>query len=506
VSARLFGFSLVLSSLAFSCFSASAAELRLQQFKLPAGVAGSNSQIHPVNLLGGPELEIATVSGDGKLVIFAQSPQGYAPVQSLPLPLPPTDGQHLYYGFARVESKDYYSLVLLSPGSVTYYPHEGNLLSAAPQVLFQSKLVSDETPGPVHRYFDLALDMNGDGFDELLLPADNGFSISARQPDGKYTRLELPRSAYKVEEDFSFSRDIPSDPSRPNFYMTEVSRRSGTNDLLFFDANGDGRQDLIYSSTATGPESRQVERYDVFLQQDGLKFGDKPSQSFAVPYDSQADATFRDINQDGRLDAVLVRSNLDIVNPRTVVKFYIGQEEGYQIFTRETDRFVTKDPVGLVQLNDFNSDGLTDFAMTFFSYQFGSMEDIVDLAFANKIQFRLQYFLGRPKQGFPRRPDAEVPVTLNTKLENFRGNPPVIMVKDMNGDKMMDLVVRASASELQFHMSQGNFSISPSAAATLKIPEQASLAFRDINRDGLTDALVSDPKSNYFSIIMPSVR
>src|SRR5690606_10621070 len=149
-----------------------------------------------------------------------------------------------------------------------------------------------------------------------------------------------------------------------------------------------------------------------------------PSQSFAVPYDSQADVTFRDINQDGRLDAVLVRSNLDVVNPRTVIKFYIGQGSGYQVFSRETDRFVTKDPVGLVQLNDFNNDVVTDFAMTFFSYQFGSMEDIVDLAFANKIQFRLQFFLGREKQGFPRRPDSEQLITLNTKIENFRGNPP----------------------------------------------------------------------------------
>src|SRR5690606_3715224 len=116
-----------------------------------------------------------------------------------------------------------------------------------------------------------------------------------------------------------------------------------------------------------GPTSTQVERYDVFLQQDGLKFDSRPSQSFAVPYDSQADVTFRDINQDGYLDAILVRSNLDVVNPRTVIKFYIGNKSGdYQIFTRETDRFVTKDPEGLVQLSDFNNDGVTDLATTFF--------------------------------------------------------------------------------------------------------------------------------------------
>jgi hypothetical protein len=189
-----------------------------------------------------------------------------------------------------------------------------------------------------------------------------------------------------------------------------------------------------------------------------------------------------------------------------VVKFYIGEKDGYQVFTRETDRFITKDPVGLVQLNDFNSDGVTDFAMTFFSYQFGSMEDIVDLAFANKIQFRLQFFLGREKQGFPRQPDTEQQITLNTKLENFRGNPPVIIVKDMNGDRMMDLVVRNAADKIQIFLTSGNFALTPSPAAEFSIPEEATLAFTDVNADGLTDILVSDPATSHLSIIVPINR
>ena len=209
------------------------------------------------------------------------------------------------------------------------------------------------------------------------------------------------------------------------------------------------------------------------------------------------------MNLDGRLDAVLVRSNLDIVNPRTVVKFYIGEKQGYQIFDHETDRFVTKDPVGLVQLNDFNSDGVTDFAMTFFSYQFGSMEDIVDPAFANKIQFRLQYFLGRGKQGFPRQPDAQQEITLNTKFENFRGNPPVMIVDDMNGDNMMDLVVRNAVDEMQVYLTHGNFVPGSTPVAVFKIPEQASLSFTDVNADGLNDIVVSDASTGYLNFIVP---
>ena len=68
--------------------------------------------------------------------------------------------------------------------------------------------------------------------------------------------------------------------------------------LRAYDANGDGLIDLIYSSTAPGPSSKQVERYEVFLQHKGMTFGQKPSQTIEVPYEYNADKTFRDLNPD----------------------------------------------------------------------------------------------------------------------------------------------------------------------------------------------------------------
>lgn len=479
-------------------------QLKFERFPVDLSAVSKSYQVHPVNLLGGPELELVVVS-DGNAIIFGQTPAGFVPIQTIPLPLPPGENQHVYYGFARVASSDNHSLVILSPGSVTWYPIENNYLAPQPQVLFQTSLISQASPGPVHRYFDMALDFDGDGIDELLLPADDGFSISRRTDSGSYTQIKLPRDAFKTENSFQFSRDVPEDPTRPLFNIASLTHRRGINDLLFYDANNDGLLDLVYSSTDV-VSSKQVERYDVYHQEPGLTFSSRPSQSFAVPYDSQANATFRDINLDNRLDAILVRSNMDVVNPRTVVKFYIGEQDGYQVFTRETDRFVTKDPVGLVQLSDFNNDGAVDFAMTFFSYQFGSMEDIVDLAFANKLQFKLQFFLGRGKQGFPRQPDFEQPVTINTRLENFRGNPPVMIVKDMNGDNMMDLVVRNSATEFQVFLSRDNYAINSSPAARFRVTEQASLDFLDINVDGLCDIIISDPSTNHLSVVVPLIR
>ena len=192
----------------------------------------ATTQVHPVNLLGGPSLEIVLIS-DRQAVISGQAATGFVPLQTVPLPLPPQKGQHLYYGFARVDSTEHYSLVILSPGSVTWYPLQNGLLSSEPKVLFQTDLVSVATPGPVHRYFDMALDIDGDNIDELILAADNSFSISKREKNGTYSHVKLPRNSFKREDVYRFNRDVPEVPVRPKFFMTSLTHRRGANDMLF---------------------------------------------------------------------------------------------------------------------------------------------------------------------------------------------------------------------------------------------------------------------------------
>lgn len=476
----------MLMSLNLSSFS-----FEMLKIQVPQGAVTPESRVHPVNIIGDSKKELVIVRRN-EVAVYQFKGDGYAPLQRFLLPAGSgTEGHRIYYGFATLTSGAPKSLVVLTPSALLYYPIEGEAISSPPRAFYQGDLAKGEGAGSPVQYYDLALDLNSDGVDELLLPEETGFSILHQSEKGDYRKVPLPRSPYDRHQSYQFTSDVLRDPARPEFFTASVSQRRGVDDLLFFDADGDKLQDLIYSSTAVTKDGLEVERYDVFLQKRGMLFENSPGQSLAIPYDSTAQSTFRDVNNDRRLDAILVRSNLDLVNPRTIVKFFIGKNQKSQVFTRETDRFVTKDPLGIVRVADFNSDGMIDFAMTFFSYQMGSVEDIVDLALANKIRFKLQFYLGRGARGFSRQPDSEKEITLETRLEDFRGNPPVMLVEDFNSDNVMDLAVRSREDRLELFPSMGELKFGQKSAQVLSVPADAHVLFEDLNADGQADLLVS---------------
>ncbi|MGI8908674.1 MAG: FG-GAP repeat domain-containing protein [Candidatus Sumerlaeaceae bacterium] len=460
----------------------------------------------PVDVLGDPAKELVVVKRNDVSVYLISDGQ-YVNVQRLLLPAGDgTSGNRVYFGFGRLAKNSPKSLIVMASGGLLHYPYDGKQISEQPVQFYKGPLAKSESGGSPVQYYDLALDMDNDGVDELLVPEESGFAILRQGNGGAYSKVPLPRNSFKRKDVYQFSNDVVADPTRAPFFSASISHRRGIDDLLFYDANGDKLQDLIYSSTEMTEQSKEVERYDVFLQQKGMTFETKPNQSLAIPYDSTAQSTFRDVNADGKLDAVVVRSNLDIVNPRTLVKFYVGTGSGYQVFNQESDRFVTKDPIGLVQLADFNSDGFTDFAMTFFSYQFGSTEDIIDLALANKIKFKLQFFLGRGASGYNRQPDADKEITLNTKLENFRGNAPVMIVNDMNGDRVRDLIVRTAEDKLDIFCSQGSMQFPAKPSESLTVPSDATTNVEDLNGDGQADLLVSSGPKQILTIYFATGR
>jgi hypothetical protein len=159
-----------------------------------------------------------------------------------------------------------------------------------------------------------------------------------------------------------------------------------------------------------------------------------------------------------------------------------------------------------VRVADFNRDGIPDFAMTFFSYQFGSTEDIVDLVVANKVRFKLQFFLGRGKRGFTRQPDFEQELSLNMKAEGFSGYQPIMLVDDMNGDSVMDLAVRIDEGRLVIYGSTGKPGFARQPSAEITFPNDASLDFEDVNGDGLADVLVSTTVKRSLTIYLSSPK
>lgn len=479
-----------------------------KSFSLPKEAVAPGHRIHPVALLQPGRLDLVSAGKDSISIYRCDGPSVQLHQK---VGVPSAQGGVLYYAFGRIAKGAPYSLMFLMSDGIYFYPLEKGSLAPVIQPLLKKALYRGEAPPGMH-YFDFAVDLDNDGLEDLLLPEENGFSIMHQTSPGKFDPVELPRPIYTHEDEFDFSQNLLDDPVRAQSVSGRTSRRRGVleNKFLLFDANSDGLQDLIYKSTVPAPGSKENDRFDVFLQRKETSFGKKPDQTIEIPYDSMADITFRDLNNDRRLDAIVVKSNLDIANPRTAIKFYISGKEGKQLFTQETDRYVTKDPIGLVRVADFNSDGSTDFAMTFFSYQFGSAEDIVDLIVANKVRFKLQFYLGRGARMFNRQPDFEQQLELNLKAEGSsdanHAYPPVLIVNDMNGDKVMDLMVRPEEGRMAIYLSNKGMSYPREPSWEMAVPADAVADFADINGDGLNDIIVSSVRKQQLTIYLATPK
>lgn len=499
---------LILALIALAPGDSFAAGFTLKPVSIPRDAATAESRIHPVNLVDDRRKELVVATPEA-FRIYALGNGEYTLRQTVPIPVPSRGlTSKIYYGFARLAKGDRYSILLLLPDGVFYYPsaEEGGGIRPEPQILVKRPLIQGQMGGRPVQYYDFALDLDADGLDDLLLPEENGFSILRQVRPREFSPVTLPRNPYKKEQNFSLQRDVPGDPVRAVTYSGFVRHRGGVSDLLVLDANSDGLQDLVYTQFGPGPNSTEVERYDVFLQRRGVTFGTAPSQSLLLPYDPRADITLRDFNRDGRLDAVSVRSNIDIARPLTVTRLFLADKRTEQFFSKDSYRFVTKDPIGLISIGDYNSDGNPDFATTYFSYQFTSADDIVDLVLASKVRFKLQFFLGRGAEGYSHQPSAEKELVLNMKAESFQGAPPFLMAEDMNGDKAADLLVRTHEDRLAVYPSDGPLRFPDSPAETISISPDSSLDLEDVNGDGLMDLIVSSAAKGTVSIYLSTVR
>lgn len=467
---------------------------------VPAGC-----RVHPVNLLGDGRLELLVVDGENA-VLYQLSERSYSQVQEISLPLPSGDDGKVFYGFARLEPGAPHSLVVMTSGGILHYPRAGDRLANEPAMLLAEEPIRGAASGARVQHFDFALDLDGDGLDELFVPQPNSFQIYRQNPPGAFAKVKLPRNPYSEQKMFQFESLLPADPYRVPTASALLVNQRGVDNLLLFDVNADGKQDFIFWETVPGPESREVERYEVFLQRDNMQFRDSPDQVIEIPYEPNADVTFRDLNRDGLLDAIMIQSNLDFVTPRTVVKFFIAQSAKQRAFARETERFVTKDPVGIVRIADFNGDGYDDFALTYFSYQFGSAEDIVDIVVASKLRFKLQFYLWRPQGEMPRAPDHEKELQVNMKAESYSGYPPLYVVDDMDGDGLMDLVVRPDEGKLEVYASAGTLDFRRQPSAEINVSPDAVITFEDLDGDGLNDMLIYSKSRQSLGLYLSSPK
>ncbi|MCX7625415.1 MAG: VCBS repeat-containing protein [Candidatus Sumerlaeaceae bacterium] len=488
-----------------SCFlvyvsrESSARQTQWRQVNLPVSTLSPVTTLHPVDLWDDERDEFVLATPSGSLEIFGWEGEKLSAQQKIQLPL--EQGEHAFFTFARLFQGTKRSLVFQTPSGLFYWPITGNRFDVSAKRLIDVQLPPADISSPNCQYFEMAFDLNGDGLDELLIPSKDRFIIFRAREPLRYSALELPRNPYKYTATFDFRKQLPDDPVRVSSISGMMLRRRGVDDLVFYDANQDGREDLVYTSIVPAPKSREIERYEVFLQRQGFTFSDVPDQVIDVPFDERAYVTFRDFDGDGRSEAFVVTSNYDIVAPRTLIRI-LGGSKTQTTSSQERFRLITKDPIGLVKIADFNGDGRDDFACTFFSYQFASTEDIASLVAANRVRFKLQFYIAQPGKLFSRQPSYEFELNLSLKPESYGAYPPFYFLDDMNGDHIPDLVARADETRVAVYLTQGRLAYSRQANYSFQVPSDAALSFTDCNGDGRQDIIVTSIQKQSVSIFL----
>lgn len=317
-------------------------------------------------------------------------------------------------------------------------------------------------------------DLDGDGREDVFVPEPNRYRIAfgAREskPDARFDRTQTVRVPDDAELEVSSrlagrarGRRARED-LRGRFGVGDDSDAGPFLDLnehtpvpVLVDFDGDGDLDLL---------AQTPQHVNVWLQSDGA-FAAEPRRlatpvevdrrrRLDVSYSSHA----RDLDGDGRVDAVILAGNQRSSDVRTqVLVFLHGTGKGDAAKTSEQPLFgpsgrpqqllVLGGFGGAPDLTDVDGDGLADLVV-------GSLEvdtlDTIQAAASGSLDAELNVFLNR-KGRFSRSPDLQRSVPIAAKgLRGVRDGLTAKFVGDVTGDGIADLLQRSPDGALELRM------------------------------------------------------
>lgn len=447
-----------------------------------------------------------------RILIFFQTPQGTFPSAPDVLigagdPIPDT---YAAVSVGKVRPEKGMQLLFIGKNGVDYLTVAQLRASASepvePKPLLRRNV--DISTGPNLLFLDAALDLNGNGHTDIVLPNSDQLEIYEAGKDQKfamagkvYTPLEsVQQTSLRSEPPVlgipmlmdTQNQLVHLSPQLNRWYGIQFAVEDYTDPFLVADFNRDNRLDIITA-------------HQVYIQDEQGRFNATPSDVYARIVQAAALHKSRlvvapnlvDFDGDGILDTFRVETTAAKLSPRTDVSIFLGnQDRSFSekpTFTLSTRDFAYSE---VIPIGDLNRDGAQDIALLHFDFQPSSASSQLKAYMKNGLDGELRFYLwDKQRRRFNDAYSFRQRLTVNYDIYGARQvfQQQVVISEDMDGDGFPDLVMKTGRQEISvFKNRGGNKGFESRPMFTVNPPTPfSSIIVQDLNGDKRGDIIVS---------------
>lgn len=360
-------------------------------------------------------------------------------------------------------------------------------------------------------------DLNGDGQDDIIAPAADGFWVATQLSDGSFSELIKigPPEPYLNQSTFDDDRDygnVGVNPQTLHWYLSRVHN---------FDYNLDGRKDLVfwneehfdvYTQQTDGSFSSEAIPFntDVHFDSDGtysIVFSFKESSTFSLVFGTRKSTnhtvlhSIEDMNGDGIPDMVThLLTGRSVLKMKSRYNVHFGSVEDNKIvFSKNGDTEANSHGKGGAAqsggyshqwIKDIDADGQTDIIR--YDVKFGPM-GIINVFLGRHLTLNLETH--RMVDGrFISHPNGKKKIKAHVNIYDDEGGFfPFILLGDLTGDGLSELLVATKKNEIQIFEGQTELDILNQEPRTVNFTAPSmdtGTWLQDLNQDGKDDILL----------------
>ena len=386
-------------------------------------------------------------------------------------------------------------LVTLAEDGIFYQVWEEGQLSQRRNRLVATTQVGLERPTRSEvRWKDVLRDLDGNGADDLLIPAAGGFEVWRNvgkqgepihmagplmlpTPMGSFIRLGSERPSSRVTHAFWYPEPTPG-----NFVAADSDDVviPHENAVLIYD--GGGRY-------ADGP-GMKIDLADVRQHKQKKREG-------LIDLDRSLPTRVIDVNGDQILDLV----STHIGDGTTYI--YLGGKGRETTAYEQPDRVVRSGGICfLTHFQDLDGDGKSDLILAR-TDPLGALH-LLSILITREVTVDALVFFGRSDGRWPSEPDTvrevDIPILMRGRSQkegmDFGTNIVISMEADLDGDGRCDLVSNLDHTHLALYPMQADRSFAEDASQEITIPSTEDFRYIDtrpfdLNRDGRSDLVLA---------------